>query len=277
VPEKAKRLEPSPEVKRHLFLLSGNQCAFEGCYQPIIDQNGTYVATLCHIEAALPGGERFNPGSNNRERASFDNLMLMCERHHRVTDDVDAFPVARMREIKRRHEEKFSEGVRRFLADIEDETRTINPRPAVTLEAFCRVCGYEVDGLEARTHLSDLRELTAVLARLSRPARQLLVVLVRHGRRDGDSLRISMQHVLDVTGLAYDSLAPRVAQLGVQRLAWIDDDDFYESASGAPFVVVQSSQPQDWPNVLADLRDVSESLGVPLERLLEDLDFTTLD
>lgn len=35
--EKAKRLKPTVEVLRELYLKSGNQCAFPGCYNAMVD------------------------------------------------------------------------------------------------------------------------------------------------------------------------------------------------------------------------------------------------
>ena len=106
-----RRLTPSSETGKRLYLLSGNQCAFPGCNHPIIDEKGTYVCELCHICAAAEGGERFDPLQTNEDRRQFDNLLLMCHAHHAVTDDVVAYPIKRMREIKADHESRFTRGL----------------------------------------------------------------------------------------------------------------------------------------------------------------------
>ena len=77
-----RRLEPTKSVLRELFLKSGNECAFPSCHHKIISSDGTFLAQICHIEAALENGERFNPNQTNKERRAFDNLMLMCYAHH---------------------------------------------------------------------------------------------------------------------------------------------------------------------------------------------------
>lgn len=92
--EKAKRLEPTIEVKGELYLRSGNQCAFPGCCNTMINEQGQFIGQICHIEAAEEGGERFNPNMTNEERRSADNLMLMCYAHHVVTDDFVKYPVS---------------------------------------------------------------------------------------------------------------------------------------------------------------------------------------
>ncbi len=104
--EKVRRLEPLPETKRELFLLSGNKCAFPGCEQLMLDQFGHFIGQICHIEAANIGGERFNPSQTNEQRRHISNLVLMCPTHHGVTNNVQQYPVSKMKEIKREHESK---------------------------------------------------------------------------------------------------------------------------------------------------------------------------
>ena len=41
--ENAKRLKPTVEVLRELYLKSGNQCAFPGCYNAMVDDNGNFI------------------------------------------------------------------------------------------------------------------------------------------------------------------------------------------------------------------------------------------
>ena len=107
----AKRLAPTRETVRRLYLLSGNQCAFPECSHPIIIEDGTYVGDLCHICAAEEGGERFDQTQTNEDRRQFENLMLMCHNHHVVTNDVAAYPVSRMRQVKADHERRFERGL----------------------------------------------------------------------------------------------------------------------------------------------------------------------
>ena len=102
--EIVKRLNPSDLTKRHLFLLSRNECAFPGCCQKIVDEEWHYIGKICHIEAANIGGERFNPNQTNEQRRDFSNLVLMCGNHHDVTNDVRRYTVKVMKNIKANHE-----------------------------------------------------------------------------------------------------------------------------------------------------------------------------
>jgi hypothetical protein len=108
-----------------LFAKSGNVCAFPGCNEEVVTNRQILVGQICHIEAANPGGPRYNPNSNDEERRAFENLMLMCYKHHRETDDVASFDTQRLKAIKAAHEKlhgqkpfKVNEA---FLFRLEDE------------------------------------------------------------------------------------------------------------------------------------------------------------
>ena len=101
------RLGPKTDVLRALFARSGNQCAFPGCTQPLINAKNKFIAQVCHIEAASKGGERYNPNGNDEHRRSYENLVIFCYPHHIETNDVDDYPVERLLEIKRQHEQIF--------------------------------------------------------------------------------------------------------------------------------------------------------------------------
>ncbi|MEX0313643.1 MAG: hypothetical protein AB3N18_05660 [Allomuricauda sp.] len=107
--EVPKRLTPKLNTIRLLLAKSGNQCAFENCTEVIFNDANELVGECCHIEGALPESERFNPNQTNEERRSFDNLIFLCHKHHIVTDNVKEYTVSRLKEIKYRHHEKFSE------------------------------------------------------------------------------------------------------------------------------------------------------------------------
>src|SRR6185295_13567871 len=119
---KPKRLPIPTDVVRELYLKSGNQCAFPGCTSRIIEADGTLVAQICHIEGAMPNGERFNVGMTNEQRADFPNLMLMCYPHHQKTNDVAAYPVNALTEMKTKHEAKFTDVVKLIRESVSDHT-----------------------------------------------------------------------------------------------------------------------------------------------------------
>ncbi len=101
------RLTPKTDVIRALFARSGNQCAFPGCTQPLINDKNQFIGQVCHIEAATPGGERYNPGQTVEERRGYDNLVLFCYPHHIETNDVVTYTVEKLEIIKWEHEAVF--------------------------------------------------------------------------------------------------------------------------------------------------------------------------
>jgi hypothetical protein len=110
--DEAKRLTPKPEVLRSLYLLSGNLCAMPDCDHVLINNAGTMIGKICHIEAAEKGGARFNERMSNEDRRAAANLILLCSPHHDVIDDKKnerTWPVSRLQTLKREHEDRFRE------------------------------------------------------------------------------------------------------------------------------------------------------------------------
>lgn len=98
------RLAIKKTVLRDLAIKSKNQCAFPGCDHPLMDENNVFLGEICHVEAAEEGGERYNSNQNDEQRRSFENLIMFCHAHHKVTDNVEEFPVERLKKIKSDHE-----------------------------------------------------------------------------------------------------------------------------------------------------------------------------
>ena len=168
------RLAISPDVLRELFLKSGNVCAFPGCAHPIVNSDGTYVAQLCHIEAASPGGQRYNPAQTDQERAAFDNLLLLCYRHHKETDDVTKFTVTQLKRIKADHEIKFSSIIDSIGNDVRDLAFATNPILPKTLTQL--ITNNEIQSNEEKQFLIDLQKLANALKDLSPLTRKIFLL-----------------------------------------------------------------------------------------------------
>lgn len=103
------RKAPSSEVLKLLLVRSGNECAFPECEHPIFNDKGLYVAQLCHIRAANRGGQRFDEAQTSEDRCKAENLIFMCYRHHKETDDESEYSVEKLQEMKANHESKYTE------------------------------------------------------------------------------------------------------------------------------------------------------------------------
>ncbi len=100
------RLPVKPTTLRALFARSGNVCAYPGCVHELVNAKNQFVAEVCHIEAAMPKGERYNTEQTDEQRRSFANLLILCHKHHVETDDVNEFSVDKLKEMKALHEAK---------------------------------------------------------------------------------------------------------------------------------------------------------------------------
>jgi hypothetical protein len=99
---------PTTAIIKRLFAVSGNKCAFPKCVSPLVDGEKV-VGKICHIKAQNKGGARYDPTQTAEERHGYDNLILMCGRHHDVIDDDEhAYTVEYLRQIKHKHEQTAS-------------------------------------------------------------------------------------------------------------------------------------------------------------------------
>ncbi|MGO9316244.1 MAG: hypothetical protein ACLPXT_15990 [Terracidiphilus sp.] len=96
---------PTTATIKRLFAVSGNRCAFPKCVSTLIDGKKV-VGKICHIKAQNEGGPRFDPNQTPEERHGYDNLILMCGRHHDVIDDdEEAYTVEYLHRLKAKHEQ----------------------------------------------------------------------------------------------------------------------------------------------------------------------------
>lgn len=100
----------SPLTIKRLYSLSGNRCAFPGCPVKFLNwEDDVNFSNICHIEDANPNthkADRFNPNMTAKERADYNNLILLCPNHHIETNDPQKYTVSSLRKMKREHEKK---------------------------------------------------------------------------------------------------------------------------------------------------------------------------
>jgi hypothetical protein len=87
--------------------VSGNLCAFPKCTTPLVDPtSGSIVGEICHIKGDKKNGAaRYDKNQSDKERQGFDNLLLLCNVHHKIVDDDEvAYTVERLIQMKKDHE-----------------------------------------------------------------------------------------------------------------------------------------------------------------------------
>lgn len=158
-----------------LLARSGNQCAFTDCLHPLFDDNNLFIAQLCHIEAVSPNGQRYNPNKTDEEINSYENLLFLCYRHHKVTDNVSLYPVEKLKEIKTNHEAKFKEATyvypNEVLTNLEKEiddfwmhidqihTEHIVPNLAVPINTKKEILSLITETQEYLEHLTQVNSV----------------------------------------------------------------------------------------------------------------------
>jgi hypothetical protein len=97
-------------VKYRLWGKAAGRCEYEGCNERLwldsLTQSEFNVAYIAHIVADSPIGPRGDAVHSEQLKGDINNLMLLCDECHRHIDraDVAGHPVARLQNMKRRHE-----------------------------------------------------------------------------------------------------------------------------------------------------------------------------
>jgi len=256
---------------RELYLKSGNRCAFPGCNQSMFNDNGDFVGQICHIEAAEPGGERFNKNQTNEQRRHSSNLVLMCYPHHVATNDVDKYPVTAMARIKTEHEKKFSDVVGSMLS-VTDHTTLTKASIPTNLNRLAAVLKWKLSDEEHDEVLTELTEIIDNLSNVPIPSREFFLILVRRGEDGGFNadLQCSVGVIKQATGLNNDELRECFGILDNAGFTFDNDHD----DMGIQQVGIAKA-PSDW-TLWSDLRKFCKKQGIDLAVMIVNLDFSSL-
>jgi len=268
-----KRLAPTPETLRELYLKSGNQCSFPECSKSLINKDGDYVAQLCHIEAAMPGGERFNPNVTNEERRSYHNLLFLCYEHHIATNDIEMYTVDRMRELKREHELKYSDAELKILQKFIDYSATQTEHLPKSLNEMNKVLQWKQTPDELKYSISEMCNFIDKLKKLPPETRQLMHIIVeRASQRDPYSGRyfVLVPEICSACQLDRGKINEQMAIIEKYGLASLDKDD-----NQIPIIKLSGLR-SGWV-IWDDLKIFSSSKGIPLYDLIVNMKFDILD
>lgn len=117
----ADRSSFSITVIKTLFGASPNVCSYRGCDEKLTDPGWKEVnAEIAHICGERPGAARYDPLMSDVERNGYDNLLLLCPKHHKLIDrlDPDGHPVELLREMKARSAEHGAQARPWATADV---------------------------------------------------------------------------------------------------------------------------------------------------------------
>ncbi|MEI8644082.1 hypothetical protein P4S60_00170 [Pseudoalteromonas sp. Hal040] len=125
---------------KRLFGLACNRCSFPDCDEVMSDEYSAKNSNICHIEAAKAGGERWNKNMSNPQRADYDNLILLCVRHHDITNDVETYTVEKLKLMKKKHEQEMELRT--------SNKRPLNNRPSLLTDIMNKILDGDIDGIE---------------------------------------------------------------------------------------------------------------------------------
>ncbi|PLP96639.1 SAVED domain-containing protein [Cupriavidus pauculus] len=100
------------ETANQVWADAGGCCMFEGCGDDLsvvpLYNKGARIAYLAHIIASDPDGPRGTVQDSHRLSNHPENVMLMCDAHHRLIDSFapELFDAARLSEMRREHAAK---------------------------------------------------------------------------------------------------------------------------------------------------------------------------
>lgn len=269
--EEVKRLAPKQEVLRELYIKSGNECAFPDCHHVLVDENGKFVGEVCHIEAAMPGGERFNPCMTNEDRRAYDNLMLMCHRHHVETDDVNKYTVERLKQMKMNHESKYSGIIGQMMNSVTDYGMSSEYIPCLNCRRISKVLGWGLTDEENHENATILNKRLEKLRDLPIETRRLLGIMVMRSYSCRHLCIVPLNEVGKATGISLENIKVNIEIL--KRRGITSDFDVEDGISTCTLIGDSGTW---WP-YWNDIREFSKNTGVSIERICCDLDFSVFD
>lgn len=125
---------------KRLYGLACNRCAYPGCEEIMTDDKSAKNSNICHIEAANEGGERWNKDMTDLQRADYDNLILLCVRHHDITNDVEKYTVAVLKAMKKSHEQEMEQRT--------SNERPLNRRPSLLTDVINKISSTDIENVD---------------------------------------------------------------------------------------------------------------------------------
>ncbi len=116
----------SDKTRLILWTHAAGRCQYEGCNKPLLGDiisgaEGLNTAYVAHIVAREPKGPRGDLKRSAQLADDIENVMLMCDTHHRLIDreEIEEHPETRLLAMKRAHESRIA-----LVSDIQNDMGT---------------------------------------------------------------------------------------------------------------------------------------------------------
>jgi hypothetical protein len=264
--EEPKRKEPTLKVKRKLFLLSRNECYYPNCTHKMI-MDGNFVGQIVHIEDAMPGG-RFNDKSNNEERRSFKNLMLMCYPHHIETNNVAVYSVSKLVKMKNNHEQISEDCIKSMSFKAKDISQFNQSSPPKNLTGYFKENDLlDLTEEQKEQYIKEASEYYENISKLSVDARMVLASIINRAEEVscGSDMGLANSELEAVIcNISKDELVGIVSLLNKYGFIQQGFDD--EFGPGGSILLCDTSE--GWP-IYKDLKKLAFKHQIDLSELLK--------
>jgi hypothetical protein len=139
---------PTIRAVKRLFALSANTCAFPDCGRAIVQPDGLVTGEICHIASPNKKGPRYDPNLTIGAIHSFENLILFCERHHKIVDwNTPTYTKEVLRNLKALHEKNGN--IEITLQDARKADRLLKSYLSIHAEPHAKVMVNSPGGIQA--------------------------------------------------------------------------------------------------------------------------------
>lgn len=140
---------PTIRTVKRLFALSANTCAFPDCGRAIVQPDGIVTGEIYHIASPNKTGPRYDPKLTKEARHSFENLLLLCERHHKIVDwNTSSYTKEVLQNMKSSHEKDGNIEIT-FLQNARQADRLFKSYLSIHAEPHAKVMVNSPGGIQA--------------------------------------------------------------------------------------------------------------------------------
>lgn len=121
--------------QKMLWGAAASRCSFPGCAKKLVADKtlldpAVILGEMAHVVGESDDGPRGKSLLSVDERNRYENLILLCEEHHKLIDGQPAtYAIETLQRFKRDHEDRCQRAFERSLAD---EAAVVAPEPLVT-------------------------------------------------------------------------------------------------------------------------------------------------
>jgi hypothetical protein len=246
-------------TEKALFRLAKGTCYFPACMKPIIetvDGEPVVAVDTAHVSGAKPGSARYVESMTDKQRAAFDNLILLCVPHHKLVDRLrpNEYPIETLLEWKRANEPDEGIEILRALTESNLEEslakvmKDVRPYREVILDVTAGVL------LAGNALLTiPFESLSTFHAHNPHYRKYPLVVCV--DIRNTGTAAVSLTEVT-----IHYAIGPSGAQESPAKFAYMGRNDFYQLNPKLPHRLLDGASVQ-WLMKYESLQEVGEDMA----------------